>query len=116
MIRMYICVYAYVIVRNGHWCRYDPYSLTNRLDSILLVCLTLCAETVGVTTTPTDVEGYSAPGEIVVYTVTTTNDGTATLRNISLDSSEVSWPLPIFRLSSHFVVHKGCLGYLDCVL
>lgn len=41
------------------------------------------------TITPEDIEGYSAPGEVAVYTATIVNEGTVTLNSITLNSSEV---------------------------
>lgn len=39
--------------------------------------------------TPEDREGYPIPGDVVVYTVNITNQGSLTLHDVTPDSSQV---------------------------
>lgn len=39
--------------------------------------------------TPEDIEGYPVPGDVIIYTVNITNNGTSSLYNISLATPQV---------------------------
>lgn len=39
--------------------------------------------------TPEDIEGYPVPGDVIIYTVNITNNGTFSLYNISLATPQV---------------------------
>lgn len=40
---------------------------------------------------PEDLEGYPSPGDVVVYTITITNDGSLTLHDVTPDSPQASY-------------------------
>lgn len=68
--------------------------------------------------TPTDPEGYPIPGDVVVYTINITNQGSLTLHDVTPDSPQVGLTqLAMDSLKNRRpfwgLVHLGTRGFLS---